>query len=131
VLDGKTIGIWGLTFKANTDDRRDSPSLRVAHRLKELGAIVQAFDPTVEVPDDKNEEIPTDLVGLELRNDPYLAATNASAVVVLTEWEQFRWVDFGRLLNVMKTPAIIDGRNLLDSGTVRRMGFTYSGIGRP
>jgi UDPglucose 6-dehydrogenase len=128
-VEGATVGVWGLTFKANTDDRRDSPSLQIAHRLVDRGAKVQAFDPTVA--GTANDEAgPDDLRDLILRSDPYEAATGASVVVVLTEWDEFRWLDFGRLLKVMGVPSIIDARNLLDPAAVRRMGFTYAGIGR-
>jgi UDPglucose 6-dehydrogenase len=130
-VDGTVVGVWGLTFKANTDDRRDSPSLQIAHRLVALGAQVQAFDPTVDVAlDGSIDGAPEDLRGLGLRADPYEAASGASVVVVLTEWDEFRWLDFSRVLNVMATPSIVDARNLLDPAAVRRMGFTYSGIGR-
>jgi UDPglucose 6-dehydrogenase len=125
------VGVWGLTFKANTDDRRDSPSLQIAHRLVGLGATVLAFDPTVAVGlDDDADHTPDDLRGLELRSDPYEAATGASAVVVLTEWDEFRWLDFGRVLGLMAVPSIVDARNLLDPAAVRRMGFSYDAIGR-
>jgi UDPglucose 6-dehydrogenase len=143
-VDGATVGVWGLTFKANTDDRRDSPSLQICHRLTGLGARVQAFDPTVAGTDpggagetaDGHAEgaddlVPPDLAGLLLRRDPYEAATGAVVVVVLTEWDEFRWLDFSRLLSVMAVPSIVDARNLLDPAAVRRLGFTYAGIGRP
>jgi UDPglucose 6-dehydrogenase len=130
-LEGTTVGVWGLTFKANTDDRRDSPSLQVAHRLVDLGASVRAFDPTVQAVDEgQGDLVPEDLRGLELRSDPYEAAADASVVVVLTEWDEFRWLDFARVHGVMATPSIIDARNLLDPAAVRRLGFTYTGIGR-
>ena len=122
---GATIAVWGLTFKANTDDRRDSPSLQVAHRLADLGATVQAFDPTVHAETD----VP-DLHGLQLRADPYEAAAGARVLVVLTEWDEFRWLDFARVLAAMSEPNIVDARNLLDPAAVRRMGFRYTGIGR-
>jgi UDPglucose 6-dehydrogenase len=128
-LDGVTVGVWGLTFKANTDDRRDSPSLQIAHRLAALGATVQAFDPTVVAGDDI-DDVPADLVGLTLCADPYEAATGARALVVLTEWDEFRWLDFARVRSVMAAPSIVDARNLLDPAAVRRMGFAYTGIGR-
>jgi UDPglucose 6-dehydrogenase len=130
-VEGVTVAVWGLTFKANTDDRRDSPSLQIAQRLVGLGARVQAFDPTVAVgPDDPADAVPFDLVGLELCPDPYEAAAGASAVVVLTEWDEFRWLDFARVLAVMASPSIVDARNLLDPAAVRRLGFDYVGIGR-
>src|SRR6202034_4853702 len=81
-VDGITVAVWGLTFKANTDDRRDSPSLEVAHRLRDLGAVVQAFDPTVAGgPPGDGDVVAEDLDGLRLRSDPYEAATGASVVV--------------------------------------------------
>jgi UDPglucose 6-dehydrogenase len=129
-LDGVAVAVWGLTFKANTDDRRDSPSLDVSHRLAGLGASVQAFDPTVVADDGGDGGGPEDLRGLELRADPYDAATGARALVVLTEWDEFRWLDFSRVLAVMAEPNIVDARNLLDPAAVRRMGFSYTGIGR-
>jgi UDPglucose 6-dehydrogenase len=122
---GATIAVWGLTFKANTDDRRDSPSLEIAHRLSDLGATVQAFDPTV----DAETDVP-DLQDLQLRADPYAAAAGAQVVVVLTEWDEFRWLDFSRVKASMAEANIVDARNLLDPAAVRRMGFLYSGIGR-
>ncbi len=117
--------MWGLTFKANTDDRRDSPSLQIAHRLADLGATVQAFDPTV----DAESDVP-DLHDLHLRADPYEAVAGARVLVVLTEWDEFRWLDFSRVQAAMTVPTIVDARNLLDPAAVRRMGFHYSGIGR-
>jgi UDPglucose 6-dehydrogenase len=139
-VEGLTVGVWGLTFKANTDDRRDSPSLQIAHRLAALGGRVQAFDPTVAVEldgggsaagsDARDDTVPPDLQGLVLCADPYGAAAGASAVVVLTEWDEFRWLDFGQVLKVMAVPSIVDARNLLDPAAVRRMGFDYAGIGR-
>jgi UDPglucose 6-dehydrogenase len=125
-VDGVTVGAWGLTFKANTDDRRDSPSLQITRRLADLGAKVQAFDPTVEA----EAEPADDLRALHLRGDPYEAAAGARTLVVLTEWDEFRWLDFSRLLDVMAEPCIVDARNLLDPAAVRRMGFRYTGIGR-
>jgi len=123
--DGATIAVWGLTFKAGTDDRRDSPSLQIAHRLADLGGTIQAFDPTVEV----GSEAP-DLHDLQLRADPYEAVAGAQVLVVLTEWDEFRWLDFSRVQAAMAVPTIVDARNLLDPAAVRRMGFQYSGIGR-
>jgi UDPglucose 6-dehydrogenase len=129
--EGTTVGVWGLTFKANTDDRRDSPALQIVRRLVALGAKVQAFDPTVAATSEADADAnPDDLRDITLCADPYEAAQGAAVVVVLTEWDEFRWLDFGRLLGVMGVPSIIDARNLLDPAAVRRMGFTYTGIGR-
>ncbi len=130
-LEGARIGVWGLTFKANTDDRRDSPALQIAHRVAALGARVHAYDPTVATgSDDQPDAVPDDLAGLSLCADPYEAALGASVVVVLTEWDEFRWLDFARVFDVMANPSIVDARNLLDPAAVRRMGFVYTGIGR-
>ena len=123
---GATIGVWGLTFKANTDDRRDSPSLEIAHRLSDLGATVQAFDPTVHAETD----VP-DLQDLQLRADPYSAAAGAQVVVVLTEWEELRWLDFDKVRELLAVPCVVDTRNVLDPSALRRLGYTYTGIGRP
>ncbi len=86
---------------------------------------MQAFDPTVDV----DTEAP-DLRDLHLRADPYAAVARARVLVVLTEWDEFRWLDFSRVLAAMDEPNIVDARNLLDPAAVRRMGFQYSGIGR-
>ncbi len=91
---------------------------------------MQAFDPTVDSDGDGGADGPEDLRGLQLRPDPYDAATGAQALVVLTEWDEFRWLDFSRVLAVMAKPNIVDARNLLDPAAVRRMGFSYTGIGR-
>jgi UDPglucose 6-dehydrogenase len=93
---------------------------------------VQAFDPTVAVPpgDEAADLVPDDLRDLALRSDPYEAVAGAAAVVVLTEWDEFRWLDYARVLSVMERPSIVDARNLLDPAAVRRLGFTYDGIGR-
>ena len=76
------------------------------------------------------DAVPADLAGLSLCADPYEAATGASVLVVLTEWDEFRWLDYARVFSVMAAPSIVDARNLLDPAAVRRMGFTYTGIGR-
>jgi UDPglucose 6-dehydrogenase len=125
-LEGVPVAVWGLTFKANTDDRRDSPSLHVTRRLLERGARVRAFDPTVDPQDEPAE----DLRDVALAPDPYEAATGARVLAVLTEWDAFRWLDYTRVHAVMAEPAIVDARNLLDPAAVRRLGFSYSGIGR-
>jgi len=125
-LEGATIGIWGLTFKANTDDRRCSPALDIASRLVQRGAAVQAFDPTIAAGDTS-----ADLVGISTVDDPYLAARGASVVALLTEWREFRWLDFAQVRDVMAAPSIVDARNLLDPAAIRRLGITYVGIGRP
>jgi UDPglucose 6-dehydrogenase len=123
-LAGSVVGVWGLTFKADTDDLRDSPAVFICRRLLEEGAIVQAYDPAAA------EKARALLPGVELRNDAYEAASGASAVVLLTEWDEFRWVDFERVAQTMASPAIVDARNLLDPAAMRRRGFRYDAVGR-
>jgi UDPglucose 6-dehydrogenase len=123
-LSDVTVGLWGLTFKADTDDLRDSPAIYVARRLIEEGAIVRAYDPGAG-------DRPRDMVpGIELCGDAYDAATGADAIVLLTEWDEFRWLDFDRVREAMGGNAIVDARNLLDPAAMRRRGFAYHGVGR-
>jgi UDPglucose 6-dehydrogenase len=122
-VDGLAVAGWGLTFKAHTDDRRGSPAVEILRRLCSLGARVQAYDPTVR-------QAAPDLEGLEVRPDPYSACEGASVLAVLTEWEEFRWVDFKKVAEAMANPAVVDARNLLDPTAVRRAGFSYRGVGR-
>ena len=119
-VDGKVVAAWGLTFKARTDDLRDSPSLEIIRRLVDQGATVQAYDPTVR------RELP----GMKVRPDPYAACEGASVLAVLTEWDELRWLDFRKVHELMDRPAVVDARNLLDPAAMRRWGFAYEGIGR-
>jgi len=134
---GAVIAVWGLTFKAGTDDLRNSPAVEVAQRLVAGGAHVRAFDPTVGVPDG---EVAVPVPGLDppaegagsllAYPDAYTACIGASAVVVLTEWDEFRWLDFTKVREALAAPVLVDARNLLDPAQVRRLGFSYVGIGR-
>jgi UDPglucose 6-dehydrogenase len=119
-LDGVTVAVWGLTFKARTDDLRDSPALAVIQRLVARGATVQAYDPTVRQP----------LEGIDVRHDPYAACEGAAVLAVLTEWDELRWLDFDKVASVMASPRVVDTRNLLDRASLVRSGFTYRGVGR-
>jgi UDPglucose 6-dehydrogenase len=121
-LEGKTIGLWGLTFKANTDDRRCSPAVDIAQRLLAAGARVQAYDPMVHGPG-------PDLEGIDLVGDVVAAATDAHAVALLTEWAEFQQAPWDRVAAVMANPGIVDTRNLLDPATVRAAGLVYEGVG--
>ena len=123
-LSDVNVAIWGLTFKADTDDLRDSPAIFIARRLIEEGAMVRAYDPGAG---DRPRQL---VAGLELCADAYDAATNADVVVLLTEWDQFRWLDFDRVRDSMRGRAIVDARNLLDPAAMRRRGFDYEGVGR-
>jgi UDPglucose 6-dehydrogenase len=119
-LEGVTVAVWGLTFKARTDDLRDSPALAVIQRLVARGARVQAYDPTVRQP----------LEGIDVRHDPYAACEGAAVLAVLTEWDELRWLDFDKVASVMASPRVVDTRNLLDRASLVRSGFTYRGVGR-
>jgi UDPglucose 6-dehydrogenase len=123
-LAGATIGAWGLTFKAETDDLRDSPAVAICRRLTSAGARLRAFDPAA------GEQARNMLPDAELCADAYDAASGADAVVLLTEWDEFRWLDFERVASVMKRAAIVDARNLLDPTAMRRRGFDYTAVGR-
>jgi UDPglucose 6-dehydrogenase len=127
-IAGKTLAVWGLTFKARTDDLRDSPSLEIVKRLCDRGATVQAFDPSVSLPLDDRRAVM--LEGVDLMLDPYAACAGADVLLVLTEWDEFRWLDFDKVASVMAQPNIVDGRNLLDREALRRRGFVYKGVGR-
>ena len=128
-IDGVTIGVWGLTFKARTDDLRDSPALAIVGRLLAAGATVRAYDPSI--PDGKPAaKWAPMLEGISLVADPYAACEGASALLVLTEWDEFRWLDFDKVAESLLEKRIFDGRNLLDRESLRRRGFTYAGIGR-
>ncbi len=121
---GKTIGILGVTFKPNTDDMRDSPSLVILPALRAEGARVQAFDP------EGMREAEALLPEIEWCPGPYDAARHADALVVLTEWNVFRGLDLARLHDEMRQPVLIDLRNIFDPLQVTQAGFAYTGIGR-
>ncbi len=124
-VQGVKVAIWGLTFKARTDDLRDSPSLQVVRRLQERGAKVQAYDPAVP----RSTEDPW-LTGIELCDDPYAACAGAEVLAILTEWDEFRWLDFDKVAEVMDSARVIDARNLVDRAALVRRGFDFEGIGR-
>ena len=123
-VSGKVVAVWGLTFKAGTDDLRDSPSLQIIQRLLHLGAIIQAFDPTVTSHRiGLNQEI-------QIAETAVKCAQNAEVLVVLTEWSEFTKIDPSEVRAVMSGRTIVDGRNLLDRSTWQEAGFTHLGIGR-
>ncbi len=125
-LDEAVIAVWGLTFKAGTDDLRDSPAISVVERLLAQGATVKAYDPTV------TGALPAHFshLDIEICHDAYAACNGASVLTVLTEWDEFRWLDFDKVAGVMAAPVILDARNLLDPVSLRRRGFVYQGMGR-
>ena len=122
-LQGKKIASWGLTFKALTDDLRDSPAVEIVSRLLADGATVSIFDPTVF-------SAPRGLDAVSICTSPLEASTGADVIAVLTEWDDFRWVKPDEVASVVKTKFIVDARNLLDRSEWRRAGFDYQGIGR-
>lgn len=124
VLAGRRIGLLGLTFKAGTDDLRDSPALAVAALLVAEGAVPTGYDPAVR------GDVPGATDGVTVVTDPLEAAKEADALVVLTEWPQFRGLDWAALAGVAANAAVLDTRNLLDPDVLRRAGFVWRGIGR-
>jgi UDPglucose 6-dehydrogenase len=124
-LAGKTVGVLGLTFKPNTDDMRDAPSLAIIPALQALGARVQAFDP------EGHTEARQLLRDVALKDDPYGAAEGADVLVIITEWDQFRALDLERIKLLMKRPALVDLRNIYKPADMRARGFEYTSVGRP
>jgi UDPglucose 6-dehydrogenase len=123
-LNGKTIGVLGLTFKPNTDDMRDSPSLDIIPALQAMGATVRAYDP------EGMKEAAHMFTDLELMDGPYQVAEGADALVLITEWNQFRALDLERIKGLMNQPVLVDLRNVYKPAEVRALGFDYSSIGR-
>jgi UDPglucose 6-dehydrogenase len=124
-LRGRRIAIWGLAFKPNTDDMREAASLVLIEELLEAGAQVVAHDPvamheTKRRIGDRIEYAPTN----------YAALTGADALVIVTDWNEYRHPDFGRIKAALRTPVVVDGRNLYDTSKMRGLGFTYASIGR-
>ncbi len=124
-LQGLTFAVWGLAFKPKTDDMREAPSITIIEGLLGNGARVRAHDPVAH-------EVAASIFGgrIELAPDPYAAAAGADAIVLVTEWNEFRQPDFERLKQTMKQPVLFDGRNVWDPVKVRALGFSYQGIGR-
>jgi UDPglucose 6-dehydrogenase len=121
---GKVVGVLGLTFKPNTDDMRDAPSLDIVPALIAAGATVQVFDP-------EGHEARQLLPDAKFKSGAYEAAEGADAVVILTEWDQFRALDLDRLKDLMRAPMVIDLRNIYRPEELRSRGFTYVSVGRP
>jgi len=127
-LKGRTLALWGLAFKPNTDDMREAPARTLIELLLEAGARVHAYDP---VAGDEAGRLYAGVAGFALAKDAYDAARSADALAIVTEWQEFRSPDFDRLREVLKPPAVIfDGRNLYDPAMVSRFGLTYYAIGR-
>ena len=123
-LTGKTIGLLGLAFKPNTDDMRDAPSIDIAADLVGAGARVRGYDPV------SMEVARPMLPNVDLCKDPYEMAEGSDALIVVTEWNEFKQLDLEKLKDLLKSPIIYDGRNIYDPQVMNEMGFTYRAIGR-
>ena len=123
-LKGKTIAVLGLTFKPNTDDMRDAPALDIVPTLQAEGAKVRAFDP------EGMTEAKHMLKDVQFATGPYDCVQNADAVVIITEWDQFRALDLDRIKDALKTPTLIDLRNIYRPDEMRAKGFKYVSVGR-
>jgi UDPglucose 6-dehydrogenase len=129
-LDGVTVAVLGLTFKAGTDDLRGSPALRVAERLSATGARLVAYDPALKDLDDRPDMASQLPAALHVRGSAFEALHGADVAVVLTEWPEFAALDWERAASQMATASVVDARNLLDANQLRAAGFTYEGLGR-
>jgi len=123
-LEDRTITLFGLSFKPNTDDLRNAPAVELIDLLRHEGCRLRAYDPVAMV------RARALMPSLDLATDPYAAAVDADAVVLVTEWDEFRCLDLPRLRAAMRTPVFVDGRNLFEPEQMRKAGFVYAGIGR-
>ena len=124
-LNNRVVAVLGLAFKPNTDDMREAKSIEIVTQLVEAGATVRAYDPAAMV--NAKKVLPT---VVEYADSPYAAADGADAVVLVTEWNEFKFLDLERLRTAMKRPVVFDGRNLWEPERMRRLGFEYHSIGR-
>jgi UDPglucose 6-dehydrogenase len=123
-LKGKTIGLFGLAFKPNTDDMREAPSIDIVQYLTKAGAKVRGYDPVAM------EVARPILPAIEMFKDPYEMAKGCDGVIVVTEWNEFKQLDLDLLKSALRKPVIFDGRNIYDPDLMREKGFIYRGIGR-
>jgi len=123
-LDGQVVGVLGLAFKPNTDDLRDAPSLEIVHLLQTEGATVRAFDPAAM------DHAKRTLSNVYFASDPYDMARGCDAIVLVTEWNEFKELDMARVADVMRSRVLLDGRNIYDPDEMARRGFRYIGMGR-
>ncbi len=126
-LKGLTFAVWGLAFKPQTDDMREAPSITIINALVNAGAKIQAYDPAAMK---EAEHIFGNQPNISYTQDEYQALQNADAMLLLTEWHQFRYPDFGRIKSILRQPIIFDGRNQYEPKTMKELGFTYYSIGR-
>ncbi|MCC7360019.1 MAG: UDP-glucose/GDP-mannose dehydrogenase family protein [Anaerolineales bacterium] len=123
-LDQKTIGLLGLAFKPNTDDMRDAPAIEIARELQAGGALVKGYDPVAMSVAGRH------MPGVKLCEDAYEVAAGADALIVVTEWNEFKQLDLERLRQSMRRPIVVDGRNIYHPAQMQRLGFQYRGVGR-
>jgi len=126
-LAGKTLAIWGLSFKPHTDDIREAPAIEIIKELTKKGAKVRAFDPVAM---DNTKPLFEDDQNVCFADDEYNALEGADALVLVTEWPQFRKPDWERVKELLAEPVVFDGRNKYDPGKMKQMGFEYFGVGR-
>jgi UDPglucose 6-dehydrogenase len=124
-LKGKTIGIWGLAFKPRTDDMREAPAINIIQKLLQLGASVQAYDP--EAMDVARRHFGNKIT---YGKKGYDVLAGADALALITEWNEFREPDYGRMKKMMRQPVVFDGRNIYSAAAMKAQGFTYFSIGR-
>lgn len=123
-VKGKTIGVLGLSFKPNTDDMREAPSVKIINALQKAGAKIKAYDPQAQ-------ENASQLVkNVVFCKDPYEVAKDADALLTITEWNEFRQIDLSKIKKLMKNPILIDGRNIYEPERMKELGFVYQSIGR-
>lgn len=123
-LKGKTIAVWGLAFKPKTDDIREAPAVDIIKELQDLGAKIRAFDPEAK------ENAKKVLKGVAYCNGPYLTVKGCDALVIATEWNEFRVLDLDKIKKLLKHPNIVDGRNIYEPEEMKNAGFNYIGVGR-
>src|SRR5690606_335670 len=123
-LSGKQIAVLGLSFKPQTDDVRDSVAIDLIKAMQKEGARIRAFDPVAM------ERAAAELKNVQFAEDSYSAAEGADALVIATEWNEFRTLDLGKLLKLMRSPAVVDCRNIYDPAVMEQAGFRYMGVGR-
>ena len=127
-LSGRVIALWGLAYKPGTDDMREAPSQVVVRELARRGARIRAYDPVATT---QARRVLGDIAGLEFAGNAMRALDGADALVIVTEWKEFRSVDLEAMRTPMRRPLIVDGRNIIDPASARAAGFEYVGIGRP
>jgi UDPglucose 6-dehydrogenase len=123
-LTGKVVGLLGLSFKPNTDDMRDAPSVTIANLLLQSGATVKAYDPIAM------KEAAKALPAVKMADSPYSLAKGCHLLMVNTEWNEFRQLDLRKIKDSMESPLLFDGRNIYDPDKMSEIGFRYRGVGR-